>query len=182
MTPSPDAAARAAMLAGLFAPSERIGRIRAIAAEHVPQPHRDLLDHHSHMTVAMERFHGESVALRVVATRLPTATDTTYAREILLLNSQGQPVQYGIVRIDLAALEPAVADQIRAARTPLGRVLIEAGVLCDVQHVQLLEVTPGPHLAEFIGPRPTFGRGATIAVAGRAAVELLEIIAGIDAT
>lgn len=182
MTAPPDAAARAASLSSLFAAPERFGTLRSVAPERVPEPHRRLLDHHSHMTVAMERFHGEPVSLRVVAACPPSATDEAYAREILLLDPRGRPVQYGIVRIDLTLVPAEVAARIRAADTPLGRVLIAAGVLCDVQNVQLLDVTPGPHLAELIGPQPTFGRVASIAVAGRAAVELLEIVAGIGST
>lgn len=180
MTSSLDAVPRASALASMFAAAESFGMMRQMAAEHVPHPQRELLDHHSHMTVAMERFHGRQVSLRVVATLPPT--HVPYGREILLLGPQGRPVQYGIVSIDLGLVAADVAARIRAADTPLGRVLIEAGVLCDVQEVQLLEVIPGPHLAELIGPERTFGRVATIAVAGRAAVQLLEIVAGIQAT
>ncbi|MFM9058255.1 MAG: hypothetical protein ACKOSQ_03855, partial [Planctomycetaceae bacterium] len=60
---------------------------------------------------------------------------------------------------------------------PLGRILVEAGALCEVGDVRLLEVVPGPHLARLVGPRPTFGRVATIAIAGRPAIDLLEIAA-----
>jgi hypothetical protein len=180
MIPSPDSAARGSALVSLFSTAEAFGTMRPVVAEQVPHPHRELLDHHSHMTVAMERFHGQPVSLRVVATRPPT--DPVYSREILLLDSQGRPVQYGIVGIDLALVATEVAARIRAADTPLGRVLIEAGALCDVQQVELLEIAPGPHLAGLIGPGHTFGRVATIAVAGRSAVQLLEVVAGIQAT
>jgi hypothetical protein len=157
----------------------------------VPQPYRGLLDHSSHMTVAMERFHGGPVALRVVATADGTAADpTAYSREILLIGPAGTVVQHGIVRLDLRHVNDDVAAAIRAARVPLGRILIDAGLLRDVQRVQLLEVSPGPHLAALFagaarsGPienaQPvgrTFGRVAEISLAGRPAVELLEIVA-----
>ena len=149
-------------------------------AESLPEGPRRLLDHASHMTVAMERFHGGPVALEVVATRPPSETDRGYAREILLLDQRGRRIQYGIVRIDLDMVPPAVAERIRAADTPLGRVLIDAGCLCDVQQVRLLEVMPGPHLAAVVGQDRTFGRVATIAVGGRPAVDLLEVVAGCD--
>ena len=178
--PSADAAARADSLVSQFAAAETFGSMRPVAAERVPHPYRELLDHHSHMTVAMERFHGQRVSLRVVAIR--PQNDTAYLREILLLDSHGRPVQYGVVRIDLSLVAAEAAARIRAADTPLGRVLIEAGALCDIQQVELLEVTPGPHLEGLIGPDPTFGRVATISVAGRPAVQLLEIVAGIQAT
>ena len=180
MIPSPAATARAAGLVKLFSTPESFGTIRAVEASEVPQPHRGLLDHPSHMTVVMERFHGGPVALEVVATRPPSETDRGYAREILLLDQRGRRIQYGIVRIDLDMVPPAVAERIRAADTPLGRVLIDAGCLCDVQQVRLLEVLPGPHLAAVVGPDRTFGRVATIVVGGRPAVDLLEVVAGCD--
>jgi hypothetical protein len=187
-----DPVVRAAELAQLFcSPLHRFGGFRAAVAAEVPQPHRGLLDHSSHMTVAMERFHGGPVALRVVATADGTAADpTAYSREILLIGPAGTVVQHGIVRLDLRHVNDDVAAAIRAARVPLGRILIDAGLLRDVQRVQLLEVSPGPHLAAlFAGaarPRPietaqpvgrTFGRVAEISLDGRPAVELLEIVA-----
>jgi hypothetical protein len=187
-----DPVVRAAELAQLFcSPLHRFGGFRAAVAAEVPQPHRGLLDHSSHMTVAMERFHGGPVTLRVVATADGTAADpAAYSREILLIGPAGTVVQHGIVRLDLRHLNDAVTAAIRAARVPLGRILIDAGLLRDVQRVRLLEVSPGPHLASlFSGPagsrpggstRPagrTFGRVAEISLDGRPAVELLEIVA-----
>lgn len=172
---SRDAATRAAALIRLFADPGDFGRVVPVPASGVPEPYRGLLDHANHMTVTMERHHGGPVGLRVVA----TAADPTegYAREILLTSAAGAVVQFGIVRIDLGVVDPRTADRIRAGATPLGRILVEAGVLCSVDDVALVGVTPGPHLAALIGPRPTYGRVAAIAVSGRPAVELLEIVA-----
>jgi hypothetical protein len=97
-------------------------------------------------------------------------------------------VQHGIVRIDLANLGEATAMAIREARRPLGRILIEAGMLRDVHGVQLLEIVPGPHLQDLFRLTPhrsagaagatlVYGRVADIELDGRPAVELLEIVA-----
>lgn len=180
MTPPDAAVARAERLVALFSTPDGFGAIRQVDSAHVPQPHRRLLDHPSHMTVAMERFYGGPVSLEVVATRSACATDTGYAREILLLDQRGRRIQYGIVRIDLGMVPEAVAKRILAADTPLGRVLLDAGCLCDVQRVELLDILTGPHLATLIGPGRTFGRVATIAVGGQSAVELLEVVAGCE--
>jgi len=170
-------ASRAADLVGLFAsPPAAFGTISCVSAAAVPEPFRSLLDHESHMTVAMERHHGGPVTLRVVAES--AAPDGRYAREILLVGPAGRVVQFGIVRIDLRAVDATTAARIRAAAEPLGRILLDAGVLCSVGDVALLEITPGPHLMPFIGPQPTFGRVAAITLDGRAAIELLEIAAG----
>lgn len=171
------AVARAASLVSpLVGDPVMFGTLAAVPAERVPEPFRSLLDHACHMTVAMERHHGGPVSLRVVAE--VAGPGDRYAREILLLGPGGDVVQHGIVRIDLAVVDAVTAARIRSRDAPLGRILVEAGVLCEVGDVELVEVVPGPHLARLIGPRPTFGRVATIAVACRPAIELLEIVAG----
>ena len=177
MTPvDRDAVARAQELVGLFVASPpEFGGITAVTADRVPEPYRSLLDHPSHMTVAMERHHRAPVALRVVAES--SGPGSAYAREILLSRPGGGVVQHGIVRIDLAAVDAEAAARIRAHSAPLGRILVEAGALCEVGDVRLLGIVPGPHLAGLIGPHATFGRVASIAIAGRPAIELLEIAA-----
>ena len=170
---------RALELAALFCrqPAD-FGSFVEVRPADVPQPARGLLDHRSHMTVAMERHHGGPVGLRVVAERvIETGQSERYAREILLVGPDGAVVQHGIVRIDLAVLQAETAAAIRAAQVPLGRILVEAGLLCDVQNVRLLRVQPGPHLAALLGGEAaTFGRVAEIRLGGRPAIELLEIV------
>jgi hypothetical protein len=182
MTGLADAVSRARSLADLFSgdPADGFGTFAPVAAAEVPQPARTLLDHISHMTVAMERFHGAAVDLRVVAeVDLP---DGRYAREILLTvpgsgAAPGRVVQHGIVRIDLGCIAPAVAARIRRREQPLGRILVTAGMLCEVHDVALVSILPGPHLARLLSDRRTFGRVASIAVDGRSAIDLLEIVA-----
>lgn len=173
------AEARARDLVDIFhADPATFGSIMAVPAERVPEGPRRLLDHGSHMTVAMERFHGGPVTLEVVARR-PDAAGR-YAREILLAGPDGRIVQHGIVRIDLERLGPEPAALVRAEQTPLGRILLAAGLLCDVHDVALVEIAPGPHLRGLFGSSAaatTFGRVAEIGVAGSPAVELLEIVA-----
>jgi hypothetical protein len=177
-----DPVARARSLARLFAagPDEDFGSLAPVAVADVPEPCRTLLDHRSHMTVAMERFHGSAVDLRVVAEA--DLADGRYAREILLSvpGTDGGParvVQHGIVRIDLRAVDAATAGRIRCREEPLGRILLAAGVLCDVQDVAILRIVPGPHLRWLDRGRETYGRVASITVGGRPAIELLEIVA-----
>ena len=181
-----DPVARALSLMELFCSLPEAGEFRSRMPSEVPEPERSLLDHRSHMTVAMERFHGTEVRLRVVAclAETPGPIAGWYAREILLESLSGDVIQYGIVRIDLTTLDDTNARAIRAARQPLGRILIDAGVLRDVHSVSLLEVTPGPHLESLFHmnqtsstPRHLYGRVADILLNDRAAVELLEIVA-----
>jgi hypothetical protein len=177
--PNHDGVTKALELVRLFhSEAVAFGRLTPLSSASLPALPRQLLDHTSHMTVAMERFHGGPVDLRVITRREDAAG--RYAREIVLATAAGRIVQHGIVRIDLASLAPDSAAAIRAERAPLGRILIAAGLLCDVRDVRLLGIVPGPHLESLleIGPgRQTFGRVATIGLDGSPAVELLEIIA-----
>ena len=176
-----DPASRAAALISLFCPTdEDFGRLAGVEADAVPELPRRLLDHRSHMTVTMERHHGCPLDLRVVEERLiDDAAAPRYAREILLLRPDGTVVQHGIVRIDLAAVDPPTAKAIREGRQPLGRILVAAGLLCDVQHVRLVRLEIGPHLRRLFGgtAKATYGRVAEILVGGLPAIELLEILA-----
>ncbi len=186
---SEDAVTRALELVRLFAdPGPSFATFRSVGREEVPEPARTLLDHTRHMTVAMEAHHGAPLGLRVVARARDLGGadggNPWYAREILLLSPQGVLVQYGIVRINLAHVDRATAAAIRAARIPLGRVLINAGLLREVHDVSLLEVRPGPRLASLFGglpvpgvaSAPTYGRVAEISLGGHSAVELLEVV------
>lgn len=159
---------------------EDFAELRAVEADEVPQPFRSLLDHASHMTVAMERHHGGPVSLRVVQVAEGSADGRGYAREILLARGDGLVVQYGIVRLDLSLVDVATAAAIRAAVVPLGRLLIEADLLREVRDVSLLQVTPGPGLCCLFGRDrcpTTFGRVAEISISGRPAIQLLEVAA-----
>jgi chorismate-pyruvate lyase len=171
------AVARGRDLVSLFHPdAAAFGDLRLVAAKQVPEAARRLLDHRSHMTVAMERLHGP-VRLEVVDCGEDSAG--RYAREILLVRADGRVVQHGIVRIDLRRLVAETAAAIRAAAIPLGRILIEAGLLRDVHDVSLLQIDPGPHLRRLFGTdaAPAYGRVATIDLDGVPTVELLEIVA-----
>ena len=91
---SRDPVARAAALVRLFCGLADFGECRSVMPDQVPEPAKTLLDHRSHMTVAMERFHGCDVRLRVVAQaddgREHGPNDGWYAREILLETPAGK--------------------------------------------------------------------------------------------
>ena len=182
--------ARAEGLVALFHhPVTAFARFVSVQGTALPPPFAELLDHASHMTVVMERFYGGPVSVEVLAVHDDdggsAAGRAWYEREILLHSSGGRIVQHGIVRIDLERVSAQVSDEIRARRAPLGRVLIAAGMLLEVQRVGLLRVDIGPQLQAILGPegnecmpaRETFGRVAEIALDGVPAVELLEIVA-----
>jgi chorismate-pyruvate lyase len=169
-------------LTSLFHPSrEALGRFSEAGVEELPEPYRQLLAHNDHMTVAVEEYHGCPVDVRVIHRQ---ATDTHYAREILLARqSDGGVVQYGIMRVNFAYLPPEVQDKIRSEQTPLGRILIEHNVLRRVQLFSLRRVQLGAELSRHF-QRPagaiTYGRTALIECNQIPAIELLEIVAPLE--
>ncbi|MEI6239107.1 MAG: hypothetical protein WCR51_01840 [Planctomycetia bacterium] len=185
-----DDRARAERLIALFhRPTAGFARVSPVEGSALPPPFAGLLDHASHMTVAMERFYKGPVSVAILAVHdLEDGSAngrTWYEREILLRTADGQVVQHGIVRIDLGCVSSRVAAEIRDGQTPLGHVLIAAGLLLEVQRVGLIRVDIGPQLGALFGPggpdsdpaRQTFGRVAEITLDGVPAVELLEIVA-----
>jgi chorismate-pyruvate lyase len=147
----------------------------------MPAAYQSLLDHTDHMTVTVEAFYDSLVDVEV----LDAHQDADYyARKILLKRrSDGQVVQFGIVRLTLGLLDDEVRRAVEARRMPLGRVMIKFHVMRRVELASLWQITPGTELRRyFASPASTYGRTAWIHVNGQAAVELLEIVAPVDTT
>lgn len=155
----------------------KLGRFAEVDGAEMPVDYRGLLDHHSHMTVTVEKFHGGLVDVEVVDVH---ESPTHYSRKILLRRqSDGQVVQFGIVRLNLSFLADDVQREIRKQETPLGRVLIENDVLRHVKLLSLWRVEPGDELRQLFERSDLdecFGRTALIYCNGVPAVELLEIV------
>ena len=143
----------------------------------VPAPYDDLLDHHAHMTVTVEAHAKEAVDVKVHSSH---RSEKWYSREITLVTQASRRVvQYGIVRLDVEKLAPAVWTQIESQEIPLGRVLINHNVLREVELCGLWEVAAGPSLLEKMdqtAETTLFGRTALIHCDGEPAIELLEIV------
>lgn len=172
-----------AELVGLFYDDGgQLGSFEEVPRDRVPPPYRELLVHEHHMTVTVEAYHRCPVEVRVVRKRV---SDSRYARLILLVRqSDGAVVQFGIMRVNFALLNDAVRDRILAEETPLGRILIEQDVLREIRLFSLWRVTPGPDLCKLFGlddARTTYGRTAIIDCNGEPAVELLEIVTPAEA-
>jgi chorismate-pyruvate lyase len=154
-----------------------LGVFEACNTEQCPSVYRQLLAHNAHMTVTVERRHGELVDVEVLR---DTIVDEHYLREILLRKkSNSAVVQYGIVRLKLATISLEVRQEILAKQIPLGRVLIQHNVMRQVQLSALWRVTCGPILAKFFGvdqSTVTYGRTAMIFLDDEPAIELLEIV------
>jgi chorismate-pyruvate lyase len=165
-------------LVGLFYPQpELLGRFEEVESHELSRDYRMLLAHDSHMTVTVERFHNTPVNVRVLESQL---TGQHYARKILLARqNDGVVVQFGIMRLDFAAVSPEVRREVESQQTPLGRILIRHNILREVHLTKLWRVTPGEDLRRLFGladDQVTYGRTAIIDCDGEPAVELLEIV------
>jgi len=143
----------------------------------VPPPYEKLLNHHSHMTVTVEAFHDEKVDVVVHRAKRDACW---YQREITLLTEQTKrPVLYGMVRLNVDLLNEESWRRIESRQVPLGRVLIEHNLMCDVELCALWKVQVGPTLGSLmqreVGDK-LYGRTALIYCNGDPAIELLEIV------
>ncbi|TWU43172.1 hypothetical protein Q31b_22100 [Novipirellula aureliae] len=152
-----------------------VGQIQLV--DKVPPPYDQLLDHHSHMTVTVETFHGEKVDVDVLRAKRDACW---YQREITLLTQQTKrPVLYGMVRLNVDLLNEESWRRIESRQTPLGRVLIENNLLCRVELCALWQVQVGPKLSLLMQREigdTIYGRTALIYCNGDPAIELLEIV------
>ncbi len=165
-------------LTDLFFPTlEDLGQFEPVESSDLPTAYQSLLAHDDHMTVTVEAWHNSLVDIRVLSVR---SEADSYARNTLLvLQSDGRPVQFGLMRIDLTGLPEIVQQEIKAESLPLGRIMIRHHLLREVELCQLWQVTPGPEIQQQLqlsDDTPIFGRTARILVDGRPAVELLEIV------
>jgi hypothetical protein len=156
-----------------------VPEFEVVPADQVPEPFHSLLVHDQHMTVTLERFHGGPVELRVLARHV---AGSEYARMILLaLEGTEEIVEFGIFRMDLTCCDPAVQDEIREGKTPLGRILIEHNVLRRIDPTAFLKIRPSAPLCQWFGistDQPVYGRLASIFCNNVLAIELLEVVRG----
>ena len=166
-----------ALISLFFDEAGQVGEFQDVAANEIPSPFRELLAHDRHMTVTVERHHQSPVDVHVVSTR---STDESYSRNSLLVRqSDGKIVQFGIVRLNFDFFSDAVRREVERQQVPLGRVLIQHDVMRQVRLLNLYRVVAGPILARAMGIEPgseCYGRTAMIFCNGAAAIELLEIV------
>lgn len=188
ITPTRDADEMRRLYALFGDAAETVPEAEAVQTPEVPEPFRTLLSHERHMTVTLEAFLGSPVNVQALETR---RDGDDYARKILLTDSRtGSVVQFGIMRFNLALVDARTRDRIVEAKIPLGRILIEHGVMRSISTHALLIIHPDAamrHAFNMNGStngaasvaaadEPVYGRLATIFCDGEPAVELLEVL------
>lgn len=165
-------------LTELFFPSlGDLGEFSLIEASELTDEFQSLLAHDDHMTVTTEAWHNSMVDVRVLKEH---RSGDFYARKIILtLQRDGAPVQFGIMRINLAGLPKIVRLEIESQALPLGRIMIRHHLLREVELCQLWRIAPSHELRTLLqlGEEAfVYGRTARILVEGHPVVELLEIV------
>ena len=143
----------------------------------VQPPFRELLQHDEHMTLKLRAHHGAAIRLKVLAEQ---QCGGAYARRILLtLGPAGRPVEFGILRIDLDALPPAVTTAILKRDTPLGDILVRHDVMRRVEPRWFYRFGRGSCVRSELqvdGDAWVFGRAGRIYCDGLPAIEVLEVV------
>jgi chorismate-pyruvate lyase len=97
--------------------------IEGVEGDAVPEPYKSLLVHQDDMTPTLEKFHGERIHLAVLSRQ---QRDDFYFREVvLLLDKSDKPVEFGVIKINLALFPPAPRKKILEERRPLGTLLAD---------------------------------------------------------
>lgn len=151
--------------------------MQGVEKEEIPQPCYDLLVHNNHMTVALEKWYGSPVEVVVLREELH---EPYYSRVIQLrLVATNRLVEYGIMRVDLRACGGGARAEILTHAAPLGRILIDYGLLTDVVCESFLEIAPFGPFADLLDAHVTesvYGRTAAIYANECRVVDLLEIM------
>ena len=100
--------------------------IHFIPGSEVPEPGQHLLVHDSDMTPRLRAHHDCAIALRVVQAQ--TASEFVMREVVLSRASDGAPVEYGAIGIQLGGFPAHVQQLIRSGTRPLGGILEEEGI------------------------------------------------------
>lgn len=159
------------------------GHVQPLPPDDVPDPFNRLLVHQQHMTQVLNEHYGESVALEVLQHR---QQGDWYGRMILLrLPSDNRIVEFGIVRLNLSAIDAQARHEILERGAPLGDILIRHDVLRRIEPKWYLRFNGGSPPADYcpISPgQPAYGRLGTIHCNDAPAIELLEIVTNVSSS
>jgi chorismate-pyruvate lyase len=143
----------------------------------MPEPYRSLLVNHGDMTPTLELFHRCKLHLKVLG-RIHAGEE--YRRQVVLLDPQERPVEFGAIRIHLDVLLPAVQKLVLAGQRPLGGVLIEHSVPHSSRPSAYFSVVGDELINRALGvasPTTLYGRCNTLtAEDGRVIAEVVEIL------
>lgn len=152
--------------------------IESMAGDEMPEPYKSLLVHSNDMTSTLERFHGESVHLKVLSRQ---QRDDVYFREIVLvMDDAGLPVEFGAIKINLFLFPAHARRHIIQGQRPLGHILEEQNIPYVSRPKAFLKVGSDSFIEEALSlpaPSSVFARrNALLDSRKRPLAEVLEIL------
>lgn len=148
-----------------------------VQPEDMPDVARHLLVHHGHMTEQLEAHYQTTVDVYPYAIH---RSGDIYGRKLdLKARRTADVVMTGLMIFNLQAVAPHVRAEILDAQLPLGRILINHGVLREVHSEAYLRIDGADPMARRLlrpGEPAAYGRLATIWCDGQPAVDLLEVV------
>lgn len=166
-------AALADLCDGLFADLGFVHSAELLSAEQLPAAARSLLVHREHMTAVLRKQFGEPLSLRVQSR---SVVYDDYRRLIALdAGAPAKVVEIGVVRIDLSQMPAAVRDEILAADTPLGDILIRHNVMRRISPRWYFRFDASSPIGQALGGE-AYGRVGTIYCDELPAIDLLEAV------
>lgn len=126
--------------------------ITFIDGESMPEPQRHLLVHASDMTPRLREHHASAITLEVKQAQL--APEYVMREVVLHRASDGAPVEYGAIGIQLEHLPPHVREMIRGGRQPLGGILESEGVPHHSAPRAYFCVKTDEHIGNLLGAPP----------------------------
>lgn len=160
-----------------FAPAGFEPDAAAVQPEKIPFPDDDLLVHHDHMTIVLQRHHGSPVRVHVMEEHLD---GDLYTRKIYLTPAgSNKIVEWGIVRLNFKFMPAEVKQEILGKQLPLGAILVKHGVHRRIKpryFLQLPEASSMVALFDAKNAQPLYGRIGTIYCDDEPCIEVLEIV------
>ncbi len=101
--------------------AEPVIAAEVIEPDDMPEPYRGLLVHQSDMTSRLTNHYGEPISLRVVDRAIEA--DWLARCSVLEVARTRQPVEFGVIRINLLVLPDPVRRRVVEGRVPLGGLL-----------------------------------------------------------
>lgn len=164
-------------LCGPFAHGYCAPECSVVQPQNIPNPSDELLVHHGHMTIVLQRHHGSPMQVHVLEESLE---GDRYTRRIALSPvGSDKIVERGIARIDLRVIPEAAKQEILAKQSPLGAILIKHNVHRRVKPRYFLRFSDGSAVLKLLGAEPgqtVYGRLGTIYCDNEPCIELLEIV------
>jgi chorismate-pyruvate lyase len=148
-----------------------------IDGDTIPEPYKTLLVNNGDMTPTLEKFHKAKLHLKVLGR---SQIGHAYRRQVLLLDPEKRPVEFGAIRIHLDVLLPEVQRQVLAGFRPLGGVLIEHSVKHTSKPSVYFAITGDDLINNALGikhPCTLYGRCNTLtAENGQVIAEVVEVL------